>query len=423
MPPSRIASAHRSSWNRIRVQLGGGLLIATLVPYVVRTYLDTGYGKESLDFALTGTVVALLAGYLSFRQTSRFPGVKVAYGILPTFGLSYGLVMAAFLLLRIDYSRLQFVSSFLLCVVWYHLVHWMMRRSRPLFAILPFGRVADLKDVPGPDWVEIDSHSDEVGPVDAIVADLHADIPSEWERFLADQALNGVLVFHVKQVRESLTGRVEIEHLSENTFGSLIPGIVYAKVKRAVDFLAALALALPVLIVLIPAGIAIRLNSPGPIFFRQRRVGYRGDTFTVLKLRTMRSGVESDGDPREAAITRDFDDRITRVGRFLRYYRLDELPQLINVLKGEMSWIGPRPEAVPLAEWYEAELPFYRYRHIVRPGVTGWAQVNQGHVAAVGDVLWKLHYDFFYIRNFSFWLDVLIVARTVRTLLTGYGSK
>jgi lipopolysaccharide/colanic/teichoic acid biosynthesis glycosyltransferase len=423
MPPSRIASAHRSSWNRIRVQLGGGLLIATLVPYAVRTYLDTGYGKESLDFALTGTIVALLAGYLSFRQTSRFPGVKVAYGILPTFGLSYGLVMAAFLLLRIDYSRLQFVSSFFLCIVWYHLVHWMMRRSRPLFAILPFGRVAGLKDVPGPDWVEIDSHSDEVGPVDAIVADLHADIPSEWERFLADQALNGVLVFHVKQVRESLTGRVEIEHLSENTFGSLIPGIVYAKVKRVIDFLAALMLALPVLIMLIPAGIAIRLNSPGPIFFRQRRVGYRGDTFTVLKLRTMRSGVESDGDPREAAITRDFDDRITRVGRFLRYYRLDELPQLINVLKGEMSWIGPRPEAVPLAEWYEAELPFYRYRHIVRPGVTGWAQVNQGHVAAVGDVLWKLHYDFFYIRNFSFWLDVLIVARTVRTLLTGYGSK
>ena len=405
------------------MQLGGGLLIATLVPYVVRTYLDTGYGKESLDFALTGTIVALLAGYLSFRQTSRFPGVKVAYGILPTFGLSYGLVMAAFLLLRIDYSRLQFVSSFFLCIVWYHLVHWMMRRSRPLFAILPFGRVAGLKDVPGPDWVEIDSHSDEVGPVDAIVADLHADIPSEWERFLADQALNGVLVFHVKQVRESLTGRVEIEHLSENTFGSLIPGIVYAKVKRVIDFLAALMLALPVLIMLIPAGIAIRLNSPGPIFFRQRRVGYRGDTFTVLKLRTMRSGVESDGDPREAAITRDFDDRITRVGRFLRYYRLDELPQLINVLKGEMSWIGPRPEAVPLAEWYEAELPFYRYRHIVRPGVTGWAQVNQGHVAAVGDVLWKLHYDFFYIRNFSFWLDVLIVARTVRTLLTGYGSK
>jgi lipopolysaccharide/colanic/teichoic acid biosynthesis glycosyltransferase len=88
-----------------------------------------------------------------------------------------------------------------------------------------------------------------------------------------------------------------------------------------------------------------------------------------------------------------------------------------------MSWIGPRPEAVPLSLWYESELPFYRYRHIVRPGITGWAQVKQGHVADVDDVLWKLHYDFYYIKNFSFWLDVLIVARTFRTIVSGYGAR
>ncbi len=117
------------------------------------------------------------------------------------------------------------------------------------------------------------------------------------------------------------------------------------------------------------------------------------------------------------------DERITRLGRLLRHSRIDELPQIINILKGEMSWIGPRPEASILAEWYEGELPFYSYRHVVRPGITGWAQVNQGHVVEVGDVHEKLQYDFYYIKNFSLWFDVSIVLLTVKTILTGSGAK
>jgi lipopolysaccharide/colanic/teichoic acid biosynthesis glycosyltransferase len=114
---------------------------------------------------------------------------------------------------------------------------------------------------------------------------------------------------------------------------------------------------------------------------------------------------------------------VTRLGRFLRISRLDELPQVINILRGEMSWIGPRPEALPLSHWYQDELPFYYYRHIVYPGITGWAQVNQGHVTEVDRVLEKLHYDFYYIKNFSAWLDILILLKTVRTMLTGFGAK
>jgi lipopolysaccharide/colanic/teichoic acid biosynthesis glycosyltransferase len=151
-------------------------------------------------------------------------------------------------------------------------------------------------------------------------------------------------------------------------------------------------------------------------------MGYRGTPFTMFKFRTMRHApVETDA--RTAAMTRSDDDRITKLGRVLRHYRIDELPQVLNIIRGEMSWIGPRPEAVPLSLWYESELPFYRYRHIVRPGITGWAQVNQGHVADVDEVLWKLHYDFYYIKNFSFWLDLLIVARTIRTVLSGFGAR
>src|SRR6201991_52914 len=147
-------------------------------------------------------------------------------------------------------------------------------------------------------------------------------------------------------------------------------------------------------------------------------MGYRGVPFTVYKFRTMTVAQPTGETELRNAITEAGDSRVTRIGRFLRQSRLDEVPQLMNILRGEMSWIGPRPEALVLSQWYEKELPFYRYRHIVRPGITGWAQVNQGHVADVADVLWKLQYDFYYIKYFSPWLDMLIVLRTIRTMLT-----
>jgi lipopolysaccharide/colanic/teichoic acid biosynthesis glycosyltransferase len=167
--------------------------------------------------------------------------------------------------------------------------------------------------------------------------------------------------------------------------------------------------------------VLIKLDGPGPVFFLQRRMGFRGRVFQVFKFRTMT--VVNDGEHREASITQAGDQRITRIGHFLRRTRLDELPQIINIIRGEMSWIGPRPEAVSLSSWYEMEIPFYRYRHIVRPGITGWAQVNQGHVASLEEIDDKLQYDFFYIKNLSYWLDILIVFRTMRVVLSGFGAK
>ena len=175
------------------------------------------------------------------------------------------------------------------------------------------------------------------------------------------------------------------------------------------------------LLVIVPAAIAVRLDSPGPILFRQKRVGHAGKPIIVYKFRTMRT-VQVE-DERRAAMTADDDDRVTRVGRFLRKVRLDELPQIFNILKWEMSWIGPRPEAEVLSIWYTSELPFYRYRHVVKPGISGWAQVNQGHVAEVEEVHRKLQYDFYYIKYFSPWLDLLILFRTIKTMLTGSGAK
>ena len=128
-------------------------------------------------------------------------------------------------------------------------------------------------------------------------------------------------------------------------------------------------------------------------------------------------------DARVDNYTAEGDKRITRVGQFLRQYRLDELPQIINILRGDMSWIGPRPEAISLAEWYEREIPFYVYRHIVRPGISGWAQVHQGNVAAVDAAKLKLEYDFYYIKHFSFWLDAIIAMKSLRAIVTCFGSR
>jgi lipopolysaccharide/colanic/teichoic acid biosynthesis glycosyltransferase len=251
----------------------------------------------------------------------------------------------------------------------------------------------------------------------AVVADFSAKLNPEWERFLAFAALHGIPVYHVKQFNEMITGRVAVDHLWENTLGALVPALMYPQFKRIIDFVAALFF-LPVFVFIIGVlAIFIKNESPGPIIYRQRRTGMGGRSFTIFKLRTMTHA--HDG----TAYTLQDDKRVTRVGCFLRQYRLDELPQIVNILRGDMSWIGPRPEAISLSKWYEREVPFYVYRHIVRPGLTGWAQVHQGNVAAVDAARLKLEYDFFYIKHFSFWLDAVIVVKTVRTILTGFGSR
>jgi lipopolysaccharide/colanic/teichoic acid biosynthesis glycosyltransferase len=422
--PERYRIPRRDLWSRSRLQLGMGLMIAVLLPWAVRVNLEIQELEwPGLQNSLIGTIVALSIGYFAFRRLARYPGVRASYYIMPTFAASYGAVLVIFFFARLDYSRLHFSVSFLICVLWFYLVYFKLRHRRLRIGYIPLGSAARLTAIPDVHWAALTAGEASVDRMDMIVADLHAELGESWERFLADRALDGMLVMHVKQLEESLTGRVAIEHLSENNLGSLIPGIVYGKAKRFGDFLAAL-IALPVLApILLAIALAVRLDSPGPAFFRQQRMGFRGFPFTMLKFRTMRVESEADVDPRTAAITDADDLRVTRVGRFLRRYRLDELPQVINVLKGEMSWIGPRPEAIPLSRWYEAELPFYRYRHIVRPGITGWAQLKQGHVAQVDEVLEKLHYDFYYIKNFSFWLDLLIVAGTIKVMVNGHGAR
>jgi exopolysaccharide biosynthesis polyprenyl glycosylphosphotransferase len=165
--------------------------------------------------------------------------------------------------------------------------------------------------------------------------------------------------------------------------------------------------------------LAIRLSSPGPIFFKQTRVGLRGRPFSVIKFRTMRQDAEMNG----AVWATKNDSRVTPLGRFMRKTRLDEIPQLWNVLRGEMGFVGPRPERPEFVEWLNAEIPFYDLRHIIRPGITGWAQVRYRYGASLEETKQKLEYDLYYVKHLSIGLDLLIMFETIKTIILRRGAQ
>jgi lipopolysaccharide/colanic/teichoic acid biosynthesis glycosyltransferase len=418
----RSASDH---WLRLltrnRYQLIGAALFAISLPAAVRKGFDLGLPTlGSMENTIAGTFAAMLLGTYLLRRLTAYPGVSTVSTLLPAFTASYGLAVLLFFFLRLDYSRFQFLASFVLVLIWFAFVGIVEQRTRrPRLLLLPFGRSESLLGEPQVDWTLARSAEELPPAVTGVVADFRANLGPEWERLLAGAALAGLPVYHWKQIAESLSGTVEIEHLSENNFGSLLPSSIYLRFKHIVDFTAALIVAPFALLVALPAVVAIWLEDGGPIIFRQQRMGFRGRPFTILKFRTMRTEANEPG----SAFTLANDSRITRVGAALRHYRIDEIPQIINILRGEMSWIGPRPEALQLSAWYESQIPFYSYRHIVRPGITGWAQVNQGNVAEINAATGKLHYDFYYIKYVSPWLDLLIVARTMATIATGFGAR
>jgi exopolysaccharide biosynthesis polyprenyl glycosylphosphotransferase len=229
----------------------------------------------------------------------------------------------------------------------------------------------------------------------------------------------GVQITPMFALYQDLTGRVPVSHLGDDWYVALPAhvkknGRTYMGVKRVWDFAMAL-LGLVLTAPLIPlVALAIRLDSPGPVFFKQVRVGRGGKMFKIVKFRTMRHNAEANTG---AVWATDRDPRITRVGRFLRKSRLDEIPQLWNVLVGDMSFVGPRPERPEFDEELEREIPFYRARRAVRPGLTGWAQVSYGYGNSLLDSLRKVEYDLYYIKNESLYLDLLILLRTVAVVL------
>lgn len=235
--------------------------------------------------------------------------------------------------------------------------------------------------------------------------------------------VSGIEIIEGTSFYEMLTGKLIVDQISpawlifsEGFHKSLIRRIL----KRTID----LALSLIMLILLLPAlivtAILIKIDSKGPVFFSQERVGEKRSPYKVLKFRSMITDAEKQSGPVWA---KDDDDRITRVGRVIRKWRVDEIPQLWNVLKGDMSFVGPRPERDFFVKQLEKIIPYYGERFTVKPGITGWAQVSYGYGASVDDAVEKLNYDLFYIKNMSIFMDLMIVLRTIKIVLFGKGAR
>ncbi len=398
--------------------------VVSIINPMLLALTGIGMSYRDIDVVFVGalaSLLAIIAGFLVIRRLLSLPLLQ-SYGYVAlTFVSSFALVAVGLKFLRIEFSSPQFFLGMVMIIglselFFYANRQWVLMNIAVVPGAAPLTKLPELLV----DSVQI-TMLNSVPTIDfdysGVIADLTQDLEPKWERFLALAALRGIPVYHVKQFNESLTGRVVLDHLRENTLGAVVPSLIYPQFKRAIDFLVAL-LCLPLVASIIGVcAILIKLETPGPVFYCQRRAGFGGRPFNIFKLRTMTHN-HNGGD-----YTLEGDKRITRVGRFLRQYRLDELPQIINILSGDMSWIGPRPEAISLAEWYERDVPFYIYRHIVRPGMSGWAQVHQGNVAAVDAARLKLEYDFYYIKHFSFWLDAVIVLKTVRAIVTGFGSR
>lgn len=235
--------------------------------------------------------------------------------------------------------------------------------------------------------------------------------------------LDGVKVEDATSWLEKMSGRIEVDNLYPSSL-IFAQGFRFSAGFMLLRRLVSLAVSLVCLLLVSPlipfVILAIKLDSPGPVLYRQKRVGRNGVEYFVFKFRTMRADAEAISGPIWAG---QKDDRITRVGRFLRSSRLDEIPQLWNVFRGDMGFVGPRPERPEFVEWLTREIPYYPLRHVIRPGITGWAQVRYKYGNTIEDAKEKLQFDLYYIKNVSLGFDLLIMFHTIKTIVLGRGAQ
>jgi len=260
--------------------------------------------------------------------------------------------------------------------------------------------------------------------VDKVVIAITHQMEGELFQALMDCRASGVYVIRMPALYEQLTRRVPVEHIERGWVVEAINDLptlhrLEQWTKRVLDIVLGCLGALIFLSLLPFLALAITLDCPGPIFYRQVRLGLDGRSYWMLKLRTMVPGAEEDGRARWARMD---DERITRVGRILRKVRLDELPQVFNVLRGEMSIVGPRPERPEFIAELQEQIPFYRTRLVIRPGLTGWAQIHYGYGNSVDDALVKLQYDLYYVRHWSLWMDLYVIFKTAGVMLRFEGT-
>lgn len=399
--------------------LCGAVLVVALSCYL-SWFADGVWLPDDSAVLIGGTVFVFSLSTFITSRLRRHDIERNAY--ISTFfvvGVLFLGLFAILLFSRVYYSRSFLLTAFVVTLVVLYVANFIQGRRFPLvYGVLPSAHSGALQSNDAIRFVELSSLDEPLGEFDGLIAHYEGLSP-EWQAVAASATSRGLSVYGDSEFLESLTGRVSLTGLDSYQGKEFKLQPLYAGAKRVIDVLASI-LVLPVFLLLtIVVAALIKAESSGPVFYRQERVGQGGKTFTILKFRSMVADADQNG--------HDFaqvnDPRVTRIGRFLRRTRLDELPQLINVLRGEMSLIGPRPEQVGFVEEFQEKIPFYAYRHMVKPGITGWAQVSHGYAACLSSAQEKLEYDLYYAKHCSFWLDVLIVLKTFRTVIVGFGVR
>ncbi|WP_297560967.1 exopolysaccharide biosynthesis polyprenyl glycosylphosphotransferase [Meiothermus sp.] len=323
---------------------------------------------------------------------------------------------AAFFIFGWWYSRPFYLVFFLVLFV-INFVSLFIKSRRVIKVAVTSPDVAEIIKSAGAKNIKV-LYINDSDEADVIVTDLRHSFSDFSKQTYSNFAAQGKEIIDIATFLEELTGKVEISSLSKEAEILLRPKD-YIGIKRIWET-ALVLFTLPIWVFL--AGLIallVRLDSKGPILFKQRRIGLYGQPFEMYKFRSMYADSESNG-PRFAQVG---DSRVTRVGAILRKFRLDEIPQLWNVIKGDMSLIGPRPEQEAFATQFAQEIPFFETRHFVRPGLTGWAQVVHGYTSDQSGAKEKLAYDLYYVKNFSFWLDLLIIIKTLSVIFRGFGAR
>jgi lipopolysaccharide/colanic/teichoic acid biosynthesis glycosyltransferase len=391
-----------------------GLIVAPIVDY--QTFLTS----NSITNAMLINTVVLILSITAHNAFESHPQVNPVAYVVPVTSTLYSLSFLILLFFRIEYSLKVLAFGILLAPIFLFSLIFMRSKHKSLkFLVVPFGDSQTIFDNENFKFVKLNKPIIPNSFFNGVIVDLHSKgLSSEWVRFIAKCALSRIHVYNLIQLRENMTGKVDVAQLVENNFGDLIPSRALINAKQLFDILFLIIISPIIITLMIFIALWIKFDSPGGVFFIQERLGYNKDKINIIKFRTM--FVNHYGAKFTSA---DNDSRITNAGKFLRKYRLDEIPQFWNVIKGEMSLIGPRPECAELSKSYEQDVPFFDYRHVVKPGISGWAQVMHGYAAGVEEMNDKLAYDFYYIKHFSVWLDLLILYKTIRTVLTGFGSR
>lgn len=414
-------------WQSVVIQMFIAWLLVVILPAVFMWHeriIQWDFLPTDINSMLAMSTCIFIVTYL-LHKISIFPGQRSYIYIFPVWLFTLVGIGAIFLIFRWGYA-IYFTAVSILLGIFFSFIS--ISISKTLFkqniAYVPLGRCKSFFTIHDVNWFKLDKPDIYTLPqnikIDAIVADLSSsELTDEWQNFLAKQTLSGIAVLNNLQVHESLTGRSPIQHLYENNLGSLLPSQSYLVFKQLFETIIVI-ISLPVILpIMCITYVLVSVESKGNAIFIQERMGQGGKTFHMYKFRSMIIDAEKHGE-KAADIN---DSRVTPIGRFIRKTRIDELPQIINVLKGEMSLIGPRPEQKSMIERSERSIPFYSYRHIVKPGMTGWAQVMQGYTATNAEYELKTQYDFYYIKHFSFTLDMLIVIKTAQIIFNGFGAR